>query len=56
MEVTGLGKGSIYHAYGNLGYLLLSVVRGIDSLAKGGVSSSVLQDVARSAIALLSPL
>jgi hypothetical protein len=39
----------------SLGYMLLSVIRGIDSLAKGGVTSSVLLDVARSAIALLSP-
>jgi hypothetical protein len=31
------------------------VIRGIDSLARGGVSSSVLQDLAQSAITLLSP-
>jgi hypothetical protein len=36
-----------------LGYMLLSVVRGIDSLAKGTITSPILQDVARSATALL---
>jgi hypothetical protein len=36
------------------GYFLLSVLRGIDNIAKAGVPSSVLEDIARSAMDLLS--
>jgi TetR/AcrR family transcriptional regulator, transcriptional repressor for nem operon len=36
-----------------LGYLLLTVIRGIDCIAKAGVDGSTLSDTARAAIALL---
>jgi AcrR family transcriptional regulator len=36
-----------------LGYLLLSVIRGIDCIAKAGVDPSTLSDTARAAITLL---
>ncbi|MFK0158489.1 TetR/AcrR family transcriptional regulator [Streptomyces sp. NPDC090493] len=36
-----------------LGYLLLSVIRGIDSLAKAGVSAAKLEQTARSAVTLI---
>jgi TetR/AcrR family transcriptional regulator, transcriptional repressor for nem operon len=37
----------------SLGFMLLSVMRGIDSLARAGVPSSILIDVARTATSLL---
>ena len=36
-----------------LGYLLLSVIRGIDCIAKAGVAESVLRDTARAAVGVL---
>ncbi|HEX4249555.1 MAG TPA: hypothetical protein VH008_16950 [Pseudonocardia sp.] len=39
-----------------LGYLLLSVIRGIDCIAKAGVEASVLRDTARAAVSVLPRL